>query len=85
MIFGFKPLEVLYLLIGMAILGNEIFITQSLTTTELGAALFFFGLTAASVADREGSKGPVDFLRLVVEIFRGGPPPSQGQGKEKDS
>lgn len=81
---GLKPLEFFYLLIGTTILGNEIFITQSLTVTELGAALFFFGLTAASVADREGSRGPVEFIRMVVEAFRGFPPASNGRGEERE-
>jgi hypothetical protein len=69
---GLRPLELLYLALGTAILGNEIFRTQTLTMTELGASLFFFGLTAASVADREGTTGPLDFLRLIVELVRGG-------------
>lgn len=69
---GLNPLEFFYLLIGTGILVNEIAFTQTLTTTELGAALFFFGLTAASVADREGQKGPIEFINSIVGIFRGG-------------
>lgn len=83
---GIKPLEALYLLIGTGILVNEIGVTQTLTTTELGAALFFFGLTAASVADREGTKGPVEFIQAVVSIFRGGDGGKpEGRGKDEES
>lgn len=82
--FGLKPLEFFYLLIGTGILFNEIVLTQTLTVTELGAALFFFGLTAASVADREGTTGPLEFLRLIVELFRGGGG-SGGEGEQDNT
>jgi hypothetical protein len=64
-------LEALYLVIGSLVLGNEIFRTQTLTVAELGLVLFFFGLTAASVADREGGKGPVEVIRALTDLFRG--------------
>lgn len=85
--FGLRPLEFFYLLIGSAILGNEIFRTQSLTVTELGAALFFFGLTASSVADRTGERGPVDFIKEVVGLFKSlpaqPPPPEERERKKR--
>lgn len=49
--------EIFYLFLGTAILAHEILITGTLTPTELGAALFFFGLVPVSRADRKAREG----------------------------
>ena len=47
-----RPLEAIYLLIGVGIIVRGT-IDHGLTTTELGAALFFLGLVPVSKVDKE--------------------------------
>ena len=67
-----------YLLVGTAILVYEIVVLRALGFAELGAVLFCYGMTAASVADREGAKGPIEFIQAVAQAIgnaRGKGPP----------
>lgn len=67
-----RLIEVLAFALAVGIIANEILRTQSLTFEELMAAVFFFGMAAASIADRTGQRGPVDFVRDVMDALRGG-------------
>lgn len=85
---GLRPLEFLYLALGTGILANELLVTHTLSMTELAGALFFFGLTASSVADRTGEKGPVQFIAQIASLFGSrtepAPPPSEKQGSDRN-
>lgn len=67
----FTFLEGVWLILGCGIVVVEIGYTQSLSFEEVGLAVFFFGLLAASVADRTGSRGPIEFIRELMKAFRG--------------
>ena len=47
----------------LVIVGND------LTLGVLGWVMFCFGYVISSVADREGSRGPLEFLKSVGEII----------------
>lgn len=60
-----KPLEILYLIIGIGIVVHGS-IDHGLTPTELGAALFFLGLVPVTRADRKDVDNNRNSLRQAV-------------------
>lgn len=67
-----RPLEVLYLCLGVAIIAHGS-LDHRLTVTELGAGLFFIGLVPVTRADRKAMDSPAGFIRkaLLAWLERG--------------
>ena len=63
-------LEAFFLLMGTATVVHQLVVVHNdLTLGVLGWVLFCFGYVISSVADREGTRGPIDFLKTVAEII----------------
>ena len=74
-----RPLEALYLVLGVGILVHGV-ADHGLTVTELGATLFLLGMIPASRADRAKMDSPAGFIRtaIIAYLSRGGPPSDGG-------
>lgn len=60
-----KPLEILYLVVGLGIIIHGS-IDHGLTPTELGAALFFIGLVPVTRADRKGTDNEETLRKAIL-------------------
>jgi hydroxyethylthiazole kinase-like sugar kinase family protein len=65
-----KRLELFLLVVGTGVLAYAL-ITRTLSTQAVGVIVFCYALATSSIADREGAKGPSDFLRQIVDAIMG--------------